>query len=91
MRGDGKADAINVAKKLPIILKHGSLCNFPHLLKPCGIDIGDSRQLDPRKFAVDPGVVLAHMPHPDDTHPCFSFTTHGPRLMVQGSWFTVHR
>jgi hypothetical protein len=75
-RGDGDADGVHPAEYVPVILKCGHAQGFAQLLELSAIDVDDADQLDSGEFSVDPGVVLAYMPHPDDRHPYFPITDH---------------
>jgi len=88
-RGDSDADGVHPAEQVPVILKCGHAQGFTQLLELSAIDVDDADQLDSGEFPVDPGVVLTHMPHPDDRHPNLSFTVHGSPSIVRGPKFDV--
>jgi hypothetical protein len=75
-RGDGHADGVHPSEQLSEILKCRHALAFARLLEFRGIDVDDADQLDPGELPIDPGVVLAYMPHPDNRHPYCPITAH---------------
>jgi hypothetical protein len=82
-RGDGNAHGVHPAEHVPVILKCSHTQGFAHLLELRTIGVDDADQLDSGEFPVDPGVVLTHMPHPDDRHPYCPFTDHRSPLTAK--------